>query len=201
MQKGKRSRGRRPGPWRVLGGGGVPSPPSDGKPRPGLSEDRRHVGPQVHAHLQLRLLLGRRGPEQRRERHVLAGHLVEGDPHGAVDERLDPSQRVLERLAGRRRGEAEEMRVEAGEEAGGVGEAEEVARPPEEATGGGGAGGGVGARGGVEEGGRGGWCLRGDGAVGHEDGGRRRRRRHRRSCGCVWTWIGNSVLARLRRRM
>jgi hypothetical protein len=67
--------------------------------------------------------------------------------------------------------------VGVGEDARGVGEAEEVPGPPDEDAGGGCARGGVGARGGLEERGRGRRSLRGDGAVRDQDGRRRHSRR------------------------
>lgn len=97
---------------------------------------------------------------------------MNGDPHGVVDERVEGRCRQ-----GTGPGEADKVRVGLGEEARGVGEAEEVAGPPEEA-GGGCSGGGVGARGGVQEGRRRRRSVRGYGAIGDEDG--QWRRRHRR---------------------
>lgn len=98
-----------------------------------------------------------------------AAHLVNGEPHGGVDESMD-GRFGEERVEGARPREAEKVRVEAGEEGGGFRKAAEVAGPPEEAA----AGGGVGPRGGLEEGGGGRGSTRGDGAVADKH----RRRRH-----------------------
>ena len=99
---------------------------------------------------------------------------MDTDPHGLVDERLYGG--CGEGTWWRDR-EAEEVGVGVGEEARGVGEAEEVAWPPEEEARGGCARGGVGARGGLEERGSGRRNVRGDDAVGDQDG----RRRHGRT--------------------
>lgn len=96
---------------------------------------------------------------------------MDADPHGLVNERLDGRCGEGTRRWGR---EAEEVGAGLGEEARGVGEAEEMAWPPEDEAGGGCARGSVGARSGLEETSRGRRSVRGDGAVGNQDG----RRRH-----------------------
>jgi len=172
-----------PGPRRVLGGGSVPSPAGNGKSGPGLSEDRRGIRPYVDEDVEAipRTRSGSCSTNQGRERQILvlghgqpSAHLVDGDPHGGVDEGMDGEEVEVEG-ARSGEGEAEQVRVGTGEERGGFGEAAEVAWPPEEGAAA--AGGGVGARRGVEEGGGGWGSVWGDGAVADEHG-RRRRRRH-----------------------
>jgi hypothetical protein len=83
-----------PGPGCVLCGGGVPPPSRDRNSGPGLSEHWRLIRSRVHEDVQA--VPGSASSDQRGEGQMIlashrhpAPHLANGDPHGAIDERMD----------------------------------------------------------------------------------------------------------------